>query len=134
MKYHNKKVEAYGRLFDSKAEADFYRFLIENVKPVEIICQPTVELQPAFRKDGKAVRAITYTPDFFIRFANGKEVYVDVKGMSTQQGELKRKIWWYKYPDKKLIWVATSKKYSPSGWIEWGQLNKQRRLNRKAKK
>ena len=105
-----------------------------KVKPVEIICQPTVELQPSFKKDGKTVRAITYTPDFFVKFANGKEVYVDVKGMSTQQGELKRKIWWYKYPDKKLIWVATSKKYSLSGWIEWGCLHKQRRLNRKAKK
>ena len=134
MKYHNKKVEYVGRLFDSKAEADFYRFLLEKVKPVEIICQPTVELQPSFKKDGKTVRAITYTPDFFVKFANGKEVYVDVKGMSTQQGELKRKIWWYKYPNKKLIWVATSKKYSLSGWIEWGHLNKQRRLNRKAKK
>ena len=108
--------------------------LLEKVKPVEVICQPTVELQPSFKKDGKTVRAITYTPDFFVKFANGKEVYVDVKGMSTQQGELKRKIWWYKYPDKKLIWVATSKKYSLSGWIEWGHLNKQRRLNRKAKK
>lgn len=134
MKYHNKKVECNGRLFDSKAEADFYRFLLEKVKPVGIICQPTVELQPSFKKDGKTVRAITYTPDFFVKFANGKEVYVDVKGMSTQQGELKRKIWWYKYPDKKLIWVATSKKYSLSGWIEWGCLHKQRRLNRKAKK
>ena len=54
MKYHNKKVEYGGRLFDSKAEADFYRFLLEKVKPVEIICQPTVELQPSFKKDGKS--------------------------------------------------------------------------------
>lgn len=89
MKYHNKKVECNGRLFDSKAEADFYRFLLEKVKPMEIICQPTVELQPSFKKDGKTVRAITYTPDFFVKFANGKEVYVDVKGMSTQQGGAK---------------------------------------------
>ena len=41
MKYHNKKVECNGRLFDSKAEADFYRLLLEKVQPVEVICQPT---------------------------------------------------------------------------------------------
>lgn len=134
MKYGNKKVEAYGKLFDSKAEAAFYTFLIENVKPKNIVCQPKVELQPAFNIGKRKVKAITYTPDFFVQFENGKEVYIDVKGMSTQQGELRRKLWWYKYPNKKLIWVATSKKYSLSGWIEWGRLHRQRRLNRKVKK
>ena len=65
MKYHNKKVEYGGRLFDSKAEADFYRFLLEKVKPVEVICQPTVELQPSFKKDGKSSFSFNAIKIFF---------------------------------------------------------------------
>lgn len=58
MKYHNKKVEYGGRLFDSKAEADFYRFLLEKVKPMEVICQPTVELQPSFKRMEKQLEPL----------------------------------------------------------------------------
>ena len=40
----------------------------------------------------------------------------------------------YKYPDLKLTWVARSLKYSSTGWIEYGELKKIRRENKKCKR
>lgn len=93
--------------------------------------QPKYELQPSFKKNGKAYRAITYAPDFLIYHTDGSEELIDIKGMSTQQGEMRRKMFDYKYPELKLTWVARSLKYSNTGWIDYDKLNKIRRENKK---
>lgn len=134
-KLGNKKVEYDGVVFDSKMERDYYVYLRRLQDAGQIIAielQPTVELQPKFERGGKKYRAITYKPDFHIHWADGRVEYVDVKGISTQQGELRRKMYLYRY-DIPLRWVSASKKYSKTGWIDYDELQRIRRENRKRK-
>ncbi len=133
-KYNNKKIIIDGIKFDSKDESEYYLYLKEKKENGEIKdfgLQQKFELQPKFKKDGKSYRAITYTVDFAIYKWNGEVVYIDVKGYSTQQGELRKKLFDYKYQDKKLIWIAKSKKYGVDGWIEYDELKKKRKENKK---
>lgn len=137
-KYHSKKHVVNGIKFDSVVEAEYYGYLLAEMmagRVSKIALQPVIELQPAFRdKDGKYMRAITYAPDFLVTFADGSQQYIDVKGMSTQQGELKRKMYLYQHKGGiPLVWVAKSRKYSPTGWIDWFELQKIRRRNRRRK-
>ncbi|MFX0547931.1 DUF1064 domain-containing protein [Hathewaya histolytica] len=136
-KYGAKKIVIDGYTFDSKDEGKYYEYLKKLKAKGKILnfeLQPKYELQPAFKKNGKAYRAITYAPDFLIYHLDDSEELIDVKGMSTQQGEMRRKMFDYKYPDLKLTWVARSLKYSSTGWIEYDQLNKIRRENKKCQK
>ncbi|HBF5457517.1 TPA: DUF1064 domain-containing protein [Clostridioides difficile] len=133
-KYNNKKIIIDGIKFDSKDESEYYLYLKEKKANGEIKdfgLQQKFELQPKFKKDGKSYRAITYTVDFAIYKWNGEVVYIDVKGYSTQQGELRKKLFDYKYQDKILIWISKSKKYGADGWIEYDELKKKRKENKK---
>ncbi|NMS90590.1 DUF1064 domain-containing protein [Clostridioides difficile] len=133
-KYNNKKIIIDGIKFDSKDESEYYLYLKEKKENGEIKdfgLQQKFELQPKFKKDGKNYRAITYTVDFAIYKWDGEVVYIDVKGYSTQQGELRKKLFDYKYQDKKLIWIAKGKKYGVDGWIEYSELKKKRKENKK---
>ncbi|MDB0438076.1 DUF1064 domain-containing protein [Clostridioides difficile] len=133
-KYNNKKIVIDGIKFDSKDESEYYLYLKEKKEKGEIKdfgLQQKFELQPKFKKDGKSYRAITYTVDFAIYKWNGEVVYIDVKGYSTQQGELRKKLFDYKYQDKTLIWISKSKKYGIDGWIEYDELKKKRKENKK---
>ena len=132
-KLGNKKVMFGNVLFDSKMELDYYLYLLAEkqagrVKSIEL--QPKVILQPAFRKFGRLYRAITYTPDFLVEYEDGWREYLDVKGMSTQQGEMRRKMFAY-VSDIPLRWIAASKKYSATGWIDYDDLQKRRREAKK---
>ena len=89
--------------------------------------QPQYELQPAFKRDGKTIRAITYTADFLVYHLDGTEEVVDIKGMETQQGIMRRKMFWHKYRDLKLTWLSRSIKYGDeNGWIDYDELKKRR--------
>lgn len=134
-KLGNTKVTVCGIDFDSKAEANYYLYLKAEQQAgrvVGIALQPQIELQPKFDKGGKHYRAITYTPDFLVEYRDGRCEYIDVKGTSTQQGELRRKMFLYKI-DIPLRWVAESKKYSKTGWIDYDELQALRRKARKEK-
>lgn len=134
-KYHSQKIVVDGITFDSKDEAKYYEYLklmkakgkIQNFE-----LQPEYELIPKFKKHGKTYRKMTYTPDFLIYYLDGSTELIDVKGFSTQQGELRKKLFDYKYPDVKLTWIARSLKYGNAyGWIEYKELQKKRRENKK---
>lgn len=139
MKYHSKKIECMGHRFDSKAEADYFRYLLaekEAGNVLDIQLQPKIVLQESFKLNGKTIRQISYTPDFLVTRKIGGQVYVDVKGCSTQQGLMRYKLYKYKYEyhdGVPLVWVAQSKKYSKTGWIEYFELEKIRKNNRKQK-
>lgn len=93
-KYRNKKVEIDGIKFDSKHEGEYYLYLKklkDEGKIKDFGLQQRFELQPSFKKDGKTHRAITYTVDFAIYHWNGEVEYIDVKGMETQQGVMRKK-------------------------------------------
>lgn len=136
-KYGAKKIVIDGITFDSKDEGKYYLYLKELKAKDKILNferQPKYELQPSFKKYGKTHRAITYAPDFLIYHLDGSEELIDVKGTETQQGNMRRKMFDYKYPDLKLTWISRSLKYSSTGWIEYDELKKIRRENKKCKK
>ncbi|EPY6430842.1 DUF1064 domain-containing protein [Clostridium sporogenes] len=136
-KYGAKKIVIDGITFDSKDEGRYYLYLKELKAKDKILNferQPKYELQPSFKKYGKTHRAITYAPDFLIYHLDGSEELIDVKGTETQQGNMRRKMFDYKYPDSKLTWISRSLQYSSTGWIEYDELKKIRRENKKCKK
>lgn len=136
-KYGAKKIVIDGITFDSKDEGKYYEYLKKLKAQGKILnfeLQPKYELQPSFKKYGKTHRAITYAPDFLIYHLDDSEELIDVKGTETQQGNMRKKMFDYKYPDLKLTWVARSLKYSPTGWIDYDQLKKIRKENKKCQK
>ena len=132
-KYNNDWTTVDGIRFQSKEEARYYELLkrkraegkIQNFE-----FQPKYELQPSFKYAGKTIRAITYTADFLIYHLDGTEEVVDIKGMETQQGIMRRKMFLYKYRNLKLTWLCRSLKYGDAdGWIEFEELKKRRKVN-----
>ena len=134
-KYLSHKTVVDGITFDSKDEAKYYEALkirkyrgeIQNFE-----LQPKFTLIQGFKKNGKTYRAITYTPDFVIYNNDNSEEYIDVKGMTTQQGELRIKLFNHFYRDLKLSIVARNLKYGDEyGFIDYYELQKIRRRNRR---
>lgn len=106
-KYHNKKVEYKGIVFDSIKEKNRYLYLkdLEYGKKIkELELQKEFELQESFvDNNGKKQRAIHYIVDFFY-YDNEKKYYVaeDVKSKATREDKtyrLKAKIFMYQYPN-----------------------------------
>ena len=132
-KYNNNRITVDGIRFDSKHEALYYELLKEKKAAGLILnyeLQPQYELQPSFKRDGKTIRAITYTADFLIYHQDGTEEVVDIKslGTATQQGLLRRKMFWHKYPGLKLTWLSRSIKYGDeNGWIDYEELKRRRK-------
>ena len=130
-KYNSRKIVLDGITFDSKEEARYYEYLktkraAGRIQNFEL--QPNYTLQPSFKRDGKTIRAITYTADFLVYHLDGSEEVIDVKGMETQQGIMRRKMMQYRYPELKLTWICRSLKFGDKdGWIEYDALKKARR-------
>lgn len=104
-KYNAKKTEIDGITFDSQKEADYYcqlKLLKKSGKIKDFALQPKYELQPAFEKDGKKFRPITYIADFLITYNDGSTEIVDIKGIETKDFRLKKKMFEYRFPDLKL--------------------------------
>lgn len=137
-KYRAKKITIDGIVFDSKVEAEFYLYLKdkkEKGKIKDFGLQQKFVLQESFKKYNKTKREIAYKVDFVIIHNNGEEECIDIKGYSPEVGNIKRKMFDFKYPNKKLTWISKNLKYgNKDGWIEYDELNKKRREAKKAKK
>lgn len=134
-KYNNKKVVYDGITFDSKAERDYYLYLLDLKQRgivTDIQLQSSFLLQEKFRKNGKLYREITYKADFEVTYADGHVEIVDVKGMVTKDFAIKQKLFEYKYPELRLLLVAYSQ--IDGGWIELSELKKARSSRKKLKK
>lgn len=114
-KYHNTKTVADGIKFDSKLEAERYAQLkiLERAGVIrELELQPSFELLPSFRKNGKTWRKTVYKADFrYILTKDDRIIIEDVKGSTaviTDVFRLKQKLFEYKYPDY-TISIVTSK-------------------------
>lgn len=107
-----------GIVFDSKMEMQYYRDVVKpglaSGKIVAYEMQKKYELQPGFRRNGKAVRPVYYVADFFIVHSDGSEVVIDIKGFPTDTAKLKRKMFWYIYPDADYKWLT----YKKGCWVE----------------
>lgn len=101
-KYNAQPVTIGEYRFDSIKEANRYRelVLLEMAGEVtNIIVHPKYELQPAFSKNGKSYRAISYEANFQYKdLTTGKLVVEDVKGFETEVWKIKQKIFLYHFP------------------------------------
>lgn len=133
-KFGRKKQMINGIMFDSIAESDYYLYLL-SLQQAGIVnkfeMQHKFELQPAYHKYGKKVKAIEYIADFIVEYADGKDVEViDVKGHQTRESRIKQKMFDYVYPSLTLIMMVRA----GGGWISMEQKKKQQRAaNRKPK-
>lgn len=114
-KYHNTKTVADGIKFDSKLEAERYAQLkiLERAGVIRgLELQPSFELIPSFKKNGKTWRRTVYKADFrYILCKDDSYIIEDVKGSTaviTDVFRLKQKLFEYKYPDY-TISIVTSK-------------------------
>ncbi|TKI66642.1 DUF1064 domain-containing protein [Lysinibacillus mangiferihumi] len=132
-KYGNKKVVHDGITFDSAIEARYYDHL-KNLQAQGVVTafelQPRFVLLPKFEKNGKKYREIGYNADFTVHYADGRTEVVDIKGMVTQQFELRKKLFEYRYPHE--LKLLTYSKID-SGWITHDELKKARKARKEAK-
>ncbi len=114
-KYHNTKTVLDGIKFDSKLEAERYAQLkiLERAGVIRALeLQPSFELLPSFRKNGKPWRKTVYKADFRYILADCDRIIIeDVKGSTaviTDVFRLKQKLFEHKYPEY-TISIVTSK-------------------------
>lgn len=133
-KYRNKRVEYEGNMFDSQAELDYYqylKYLQSKWDVVKIELQPTYELQPKYEtKNWEKIAAIKYKADFEVLYSNWFVDVVDVKWLPTETALMKRKVFMYKYPEKKLSWIIKFR----WEWVDYFQNEQRKAENRKIKK
>lgn len=125
-----------GIVFDSVTEMKFYRDvvcpLVESGDVVDVKLQQPYELQPKFVHDEKNVKAITYVADFVLYYKDGHFVVIDIKGCPDSVALLKRKLFWYKYPDIEYVWLCYSK--IDGGWCTYEKVKKCRAERKRQKK
>ena len=125
-----------GIVFDSVLEMRYYRYIIlpgvesGNVKKYEL--QKKYVLIDGFQRNGKRVLPITYVADFYVEYADGHIQVVDIKGMPDTTAKLKRKLFWYVYPDIDYVWITYVKKYG--GWGLYDDFAKRRRDEKRENK
>lgn len=128
----NKNREYNGIVFDSELEKRYYvEVVLPKIDSGEIIIcerQKKYILQPKLIKNGKSVLPIEYKADFYIKYKDNKESVIDIKGFPDQVALLKRKMFWYVYPEIDYKWIVYVKKYG--GWIEYEE---RKALKRKEK-
>lgn len=107
-KHGNIKVEADGYRFDSKVEYRYYLKLKRLQVAGEVL---SFELQKpfivfdGFTKCGKKYQQIVYNADFFVTYASGEQVVIDVKGQDkvTADFAMKFKMFHARYPYRFII-------------------------------
>lgn len=116
-------------------EMKFYRDMllphVEDGSVASYELQKPYELQPSFKRNGKTVKAIFYVADFYIESSDGRTVVIDIKGHADSVALLKRKMFWYKYPDTEYLWLCLSK--IDGGWRLWEDVQAARRQRKKNK-
>lgn len=92
-KYGAIKTEYNGRMFDSKKEAGYAETLdmLRKAKdPKDRVVD--IEYQPKFPCVINDKKVCTYIADFRVKYADGREEVVDVKGKKTAIYSLKKKL------------------------------------------
>lgn len=124
-----------GIVFDSQMEMKYYRDVVlplyrsGEIKSFEL--QKEYTLQPKFHNGEKTVLPITYVADFYLEYNDGGQEVIDTKGFADSVAKIKRKMFWYVFPDVKYRWVTYVKKYG--GWIDSDECARLRRAAKKQK-
>ena len=66
-----------------------------------------------------------------MRFKDGHEKVVEVKGFADQKAPIKRKMFYYVYPDIELVWMKYVVKFG--GWITDEEYKVMKRKEKKEK-
>ena len=101
-KYGAKKVEIDGHIFFFFLEGRYYEHLLYLmndgvVESFEMKKSYTLLDKFPHPKTGKTVRAIKYTPDFEVIYADGHVEVVDTKGMKTRDFVMRCKMFMFRY-------------------------------------
>lgn len=121
--------------FDSAMEMHYYRDVIlpqvgsGQIKSFER--QKPYVLQPGFEYNGNTIRPIIYICDFYVIYSDGTEEIIDIKGFADSAARMKRKLFWYRYPEKKYSWITYSK--IDGGWVTYEEVNERRRERKRIK-
>lgn len=125
-----------GICFDSQLEMKYYRDVIlpleESGQIIKYELQKPYELQPKFTHDGKTVQPIKYVADFYVEYADGHIEVIDTKGMPDSTALMKRKMFWYHFPDIQYRWVCYSK--IDGGWCDYEYVKQKRKQRKLAKR
>ena len=121
-KYGAKKVEIDGHIFDSRLEGRYYEHLLRLmndgvVESFEMKKSYTLLDKFPHPKTGKTVRAIKYTPDFEVIYADGRVEVVDTKGMKTRDFIMRCKMFMFRYqiPLVIIAWDRKTKTFVEVG-------------------
>lgn len=124
-----------GITFDSAMEMRYYQeIILPGIQDGTIVSydrQKKYILQPSFVRDGKKILPIEYKADFYILYNDGREQVIDVKGFADAQALIKRKMFWYVYPDIDYKWMCHSR--IDGGWVTYEDVRKKRALRKKLK-
>ncbi len=127
-------------VFDSQMEMKYYRDVVlpqvrsGNIKSYEL--QKKYILQPKFIHDGKTIQPVTYVADFFIEYKDGTIEVIDTKGCPDSVAKIKRKMFWYTYPDITYKWICYSKidgNDENGGWCDFEYVQEQRKKRKREK-
>lgn len=125
-----------GIVFDSQLEMKYYRDVILPLEESGLITyyelQKPYELQPKFIHDNKTVQPIKYVADFYVEYADGHAEVIDTKGMPDSTALMKRKMFWYHFPDTIYRWICYSK--IDGGWCDYEYVKQQRKERKNKKK
>lgn len=124
-----------GVVFASVLEMKYYRDVVipgvESGHITKYELQKAYILQEGFTHNGKKVLPITYVADFYLEYEDGSSVVIDTKGCPDSVAKLKRKMFWYKFPDVDYQWICYSG--IDGGWCKYEDVLAARKLRRKAK-
>lgn len=106
-KYHARKTDVDGIMFDSLKEAGRYQELklMERAGAIkDLVLQPEFELIPGYvNANGQRIRPTKYRADFMYYDNDYKKPIVeDVKGIKTEAYKIKKKLFEYLYADEGL--------------------------------
>lgn len=133
-KYGAQKIVVNHINFDSIMEAEYYLYLLEqkakkNIKSFDM--QVSFDLLPKKKNKftGKTILPVKYIADFVITDKSGIIKVVDIKGRETADFKLKKKMFFYFYPDldfRCVQWDGTQQ-----AWRDLDDINKDRRARKR---
>lgn len=127
-------------VFDSQMEMHYYRDVIlplsrsGKIKHFEL--QKKYILQPKFNNGTKNVQPIIYVADFYVEYSDGTIEVIDTKGCPDSVAKIKRKMFWYMYPDITYKWICYSPMYGSEEngyWCDFEYVQEQRKKRKKEK-
>ena len=134
----DKEKRTYNNIvFDSVLEMKYFRDVVlpkkESGEITYYELQKKYILQDGFKHDGKNILPIVYIADFYLEYADGRTMVIDIKGCPDTTAKIKRKLFWNKFPEIDYQWITYVKKFG--GWGSYDEFNKIRRdIKREQKK